>query len=77
MYDVEFSCPTCVTDFTTDFTVDWTFGDEVECPSCHAVYETDWETNGDDDVQGPWLSTEVSAGVVPVPGPTKDPPART
>lgn len=51
-----------------EFEAEWSFGDEITCPSCGRVYETDYETNSGDDIQGPWLTKELS-------GPTK-PPSR-
>lgn len=49
---VELSCPKCEADIT-----EWSF-DDVQCPQCLAIYETDYETNYDDDIQGPWIVRE-------------------
>lgn len=51
---VELECPNCKATITK-----WSF-DDVECSQCHRVYETDYETNYDDDIQGPWITKEVA-----------------
>jgi len=50
---VELDCgdPDCDGEIT-----DWVFGDDVTCPTCGKVWATDYETNYDDDIQGPWIT---------------------
>ena len=38
-----------------EFEAKWSFGDRVTCPKCKSKFETDYETNYDDDIQGPWI----------------------
>ena len=52
---VELTCPDCDAEIT-----EWSF-DDVECPDCHAIWETDYETNYDDDIQGPWIVRKRAA----------------
>lgn len=56
MWTVEFECKKCGDDFEEN----WTFGDEVKCPQCGTWWETDFETNYDDDIFGPWLDREIT-----------------
>lgn len=53
--DATFTCPIC----GHDFTAAWEFGDTVTCPHCGTQYETEYETNADDDIIGPWLGTII------------------
>lgn len=54
-YKVEFYCKAC----GEEFEADWLFGDNVQCPHCGATFETDYETNFDDDILGPWLTRHL------------------
>jgi hypothetical protein len=51
----EFTCKECAQEFYAA----WEFGDRVTCPYCGAVWETDYDTDGDDDVYGPWPDRRV------------------
>jgi len=46
---VEFTCPGCDREWTER---DWTFGDDVACPNCSQVWETEWDY--DDAEAGNW-----------------------
>lgn len=56
MYDVDFTC-LCGKEWEQ---AGWSFGDVVQCPLCLRWFETEFETNWDDDVIGPWLGSETS-----------------
>lgn len=56
-YRVGFFCKKC----EDQFECDWTFGADVTCAHCGTVWETDWDTNSDDDISGPWLTTPREA----------------
>ena len=47
----EFSCRECMKDFDCV----WTFGEVVRCPHCKIEWETDWDTDDEDNIYGPWL----------------------
>lgn len=51
MYTYSFECMKC----DKDFTAEWNFGDDVTCTHCNIRFETDYDTNEDDDINGPWL----------------------
>ena len=53
---MDFTCRNC----QTDFAVTWDFGDVVTCPTCGTAWETDYETNADGDVFGPWLADDIT-----------------
>ncbi len=55
MYTVEFECKKC----GEVFAADWDFGDEIICPHCKITWETDYDTDWDDNVSGPWLTVEA------------------
>lgn len=48
----DFICPSC----ERAFEADWTFGAEVQCPHCLQKWETDYDVDMDDEIQGPWIS---------------------
>jgi len=50
-YTETFICPEC----DESFSCSWDFGDDVECPHCETVLRTDYETNSDDNIVGPWI----------------------
>ena len=41
-----------------DFETKWSFGKDVTCPHCKTTWETDWDTDADDNVSGPWITHE-------------------
>jgi predicted Zn finger-like uncharacterized protein len=49
-------CPGCETEFELD---KFPFGDNVRCPTCKRVWETDWDYGSDYDIVGPWISGEA------------------
>lgn len=55
-FECDFECKKC----DKEFTVDWDYGDEVTCPHCGTVWETDYEENWDFNMSGPWLGNEVT-----------------
>ena len=48
---VEFVCDECGKEFEVD---GWTRCDDVTCPFCHTVFETDCDETID-GIMGPWL----------------------
>lgn len=67
-YNCDFTCPKC----EKDFEAPWLFGDHVICPYCKTEFETDYETNEDEDIQGPWIVNDTpneKPDQKPTPGP--------
>ena len=58
---MEFECLNCGKTWECD---DWDFGDTVTCPHCGAEHDTDWDTDSDDNIYGPWITglTEQEGG---------------
>lgn len=54
-WDVEFTCKVCGSEFSHE----WTFGDNVTCPHCKTEWKTDYDINEEEDVTGPWLSGQA------------------
>ena len=57
-YQVELTCPGC----DEEFECEWSFGDDVRCPHCGRLWSTEWETDGEDNVHGPWITGTADEG---------------
>lgn len=49
---VHFTCKACSRGFDTE----WLFGDDVQCTRCGTTFKTDYDTDSEDNIIGPWLT---------------------
>ena len=50
----------CKTDNCSGVISEWNF-DNVTCSLCGTEWETDYDTNFDDDIVGPWITGKADA----------------